>query len=98
YWLLDSLEAGIGFVAGGGFYAAWAAYSHQLQHEKPDLCWWLPRPVHHLHHHGHMWRHHFGISLGILDPGVGTYRPVDWKRERRLREYPLRAYFQIKWF
>src|SRR5262245_31279034 len=32
YWLLDSLEAGLGFVAGGIFFAAWAAYSHQLQH------------------------------------------------------------------
>jgi sterol desaturase/sphingolipid hydroxylase (fatty acid hydroxylase superfamily) len=97
FWLLDSPAAGIGFVAGGLVYAAWAAYSHQLQHEKPDLCWWLPRPVHHLHHEGHMWHHNFGISLDIWDRVFGTYRPVEWKRSKPLREYPLKAYFQIKW-
>src|SRR2546426_11148320 len=31
------IEAGIGFAAGGLFYAMFAAYSHQLQHEKPEL-------------------------------------------------------------
>src|SRR5262249_62284977 len=47
---LYSVEAGVGFLAGGLVYAAWAAYSHQLQHERPELCFWLPRPVHYLHH------------------------------------------------
>ena len=35
---LYSREAGIGIAFGGLFYAAFAAYSHQLQHEKPRRC------------------------------------------------------------
>jgi sterol desaturase/sphingolipid hydroxylase (fatty acid hydroxylase superfamily) len=94
---LYSVEAGIGFAAGGVFYAMWAAYSHQLQHEHPDLCFWLRRPVHHLHHEGHMWRTNFGISLSLWDHVFRTYKHVEWRRARPLREVPLRAYFQIKW-
>ena len=48
---LYSVEAGIGFVAGALAYAAFAAYAHQLQHEKPELCFWMVRPVHYLHHY-----------------------------------------------
>ena len=99
-WLgfLHSVPAGIGLAAGGLFYACFAAYSHQLQHEKPDLVFWLPRPVHHLHHKHHMWRHNFGISVDWWDRVFGTYKRVGWARERRIRAYGLRGYFQIKWY
>src|SRR5262245_52981485 len=61
-WLgfLHSVPAGIGFFLGATAYAAWAAYAHQLQHEAPELVFWMKRPVHYLHHHHHLWRHNFG--------------------------------------
>ena len=92
---LYSVEAGIGFAAGGTFYAAMAAYSHQLQHEMPELCFWMPQPSHRTHHEQHMWHHNFGISLDFWDRVFGTYKKVDWKPENK---YPLRKYFLIKWF
>jgi sterol desaturase/sphingolipid hydroxylase (fatty acid hydroxylase superfamily) len=92
-----SLEAGIAFLTGGILFAMWAAYNHQLQHEQPGLCVWLRRPVHYLHHSRHMWHYNFGISSGLWDRVFGTYKAVDWQRTRRLRDIPLRAYFQIRW-
>jgi len=89
-----SLEAGIGFAAGGLFFAAFAAYSHQLQHERPDLCFWLIRPVHYLHHKEHMWKNNFGISFDLWDRVFGTYKKVDWKRERSGSIWGL---VRIKW-
>lgn len=93
-----SWAAGVGFVLGGASYAVLAAYSHQLQHEKPDLCFWLPRPVHYLHHKHRMWKHNFGITFDFWDRICGTYKRVDWRRECRLREVPLTSYLRIRWF
>src|SRR5262245_34673047 len=42
--LLDILWFGIGMIAGGSFYAAFAAYAHQVQHERPELTFWMRRP------------------------------------------------------
>jgi sterol desaturase/sphingolipid hydroxylase (fatty acid hydroxylase superfamily) len=95
---LYSVPAGIGWIAGAWVYAALAAYAHQLQHERPELCFWLPRPVHYLHHAHHMWRHNFGISVDIWDRVFRTYKVVEWKPEKRPFQYPLRSFFQIKWF
>lgn len=91
---LFSVEAGIGFAAGALFYAAFAAYSHQLQHEKPELCFWMSRPVHYLHHHKHMWKTNFGISVDIWDRVFGTYQKVDWQRPPRGSWWGL---FTIHW-
>ncbi len=95
---LYSRYAGIGFAAGGTFYAAWAAYSHQLQHERPELVFWLPRPVHYLHHEHKMWKHNFGISVDIWDRVFGTYKAVDWNPEKRPFQHPLSSFVRIKWF
>ena len=84
-----------GFAAGGLFYACFAAYSHQLQHEKPELCFWLPRPVHYIHHHEKMWHHNFGISIDLWDRVFGTYKKVDWHAEPG--KWSFRGYFTIKW-
>jgi sterol desaturase/sphingolipid hydroxylase (fatty acid hydroxylase superfamily) len=92
-----SLPAGIGYAAGVTLYAALAAYAHQLQHERPELCFWLPQPVHYLHHHYRMWRHNFGITLDLWDRVFGTYRPVAWKPERPFSTYPWRDFFRISW-
>ena len=94
---LYSIPAGIGWAAGGIVYALLVAYAHQLQHERPELVFWMPRPVHHLHHHHHMWRHNFGILIDVWDRVFRTYNPVEWKPEKRPRDFPLRTFFQIKW-
>ncbi len=93
-----SMSAGIGFAIGGTFYAAWAAYSHQLQHECPELVFWLVRPVHFLHHEQKMWKHNFGISVDIWDRVFGTYKMADWSPEKRPFQHPLSSFFRIKWF
>ena len=93
---LNALTSAIGFGLGCFLYAAAAAYAHQVQHEKPELCFWMPLPVHHLHHHGKMWHHNFGILVDWWDRVFGTYKKVEWPRERKF--HPLSAYFKIKWF
>jgi sterol desaturase/sphingolipid hydroxylase (fatty acid hydroxylase superfamily) len=94
---LYSVPAGIGFAAGGTLYAVAAAYAHQIQHERPHLCFWLPRPVHYLHHKHKMWRHNFGIMLDVWDRVFGTYMPVEWKPEKPFYRYPLADFFRISW-
>jgi sterol desaturase/sphingolipid hydroxylase (fatty acid hydroxylase superfamily) len=95
---LVSIPAGLGFATGALGYAAFAAYAHQVQHERPELVFWLPRPVHYLHHRENMWRHNFGISLDIWDRLFATYKPVDWQPERRARDYPLKSFVDITWY
>ncbi len=94
---LISVPAGIGWALGGCVYAALAAYSHQLQHEYPDLVFWMPRPVHYLHHKHHMWRKNFGILVDWWDRVFRTYQHVEWTRTRPIRAYGLGCYFRIHW-
>lgn len=93
-----SLAAGVGFAAGGTMYAAWAAYAHQVQHENPELVFWLKRPVHHLHHKHKMWHHNFGISFSLWDHVFRTYKAVDWRPEKRPLQHGWTSFFKIKWF
>ena len=95
---LYSIGAGIGWALGGFVYAALAAYAHQLQHEYPDLVFWMPRPVHTLHHKHHMWKNNFGILVDWWDRVFGTYKYVEWKREKSIRAHGFRAFFRISWF
>ena len=99
-WLgfLYAVPFGIGWAGGGFVYAVLAAYAHQLQHDLPDLVFWMPRPVHHLHHKHHMWKHNFGILVDWWDRVFGTYRHVEWHRDKPMREYGVRGYFRIKWY
>jgi sterol desaturase/sphingolipid hydroxylase (fatty acid hydroxylase superfamily) len=96
--LLDCPWPAGGWAAGGTLYAALAAYSHQLQHEKPELVFWLPRPVHYLHHKHHMWHHNFGILVDWWDRAFGTYQAAEWMYGRPRVEYSLRAFLDIKWY
>jgi sterol desaturase/sphingolipid hydroxylase (fatty acid hydroxylase superfamily) len=98
-WLgfLISVPVGIGWALGGFLYAAFAAYAHQLQHENPDMVFWMPRPVHYLHHEHHMWHHNFGIAVDWWDRVFGTYQHVEWKRTKPMREHGFRALFRITW-
>jgi sterol desaturase/sphingolipid hydroxylase (fatty acid hydroxylase superfamily) len=86
---------GIGEALGASFFAAFAAYAHQVQHEAPELAFWMRRPVHHIHHVNNMWHHNFGISVDIWDRLFGTYKFVDWKRPTPIR---FKRFFTIKWF
>jgi sterol desaturase/sphingolipid hydroxylase (fatty acid hydroxylase superfamily) len=52
------------------------------------------RPVHFIHHKNHMWHTNFGIGVDIWDRVFGTYRLVEWKREKT---YPLWDLLTIKW-
>src|SRR5687768_13406101 len=47
---LVSPATGFGLLAGILIYALMAAYAHQLQHAHSHLVFWMPRPVHSLHH------------------------------------------------
>jgi sterol desaturase/sphingolipid hydroxylase (fatty acid hydroxylase superfamily) len=95
---LYSWWAGVGFAVGGFVYACLAAYSHQLQHDRPDLVFWLPRPVHHLHHHHKMWKHNFGITVDVWDRVFGTYRRAEPEPVPADRSRSLKDYFRIRWF
>jgi sterol desaturase/sphingolipid hydroxylase (fatty acid hydroxylase superfamily) len=99
-WLgfLVSIPAGIGFAAGCTVYAALAAYAHQVQHEKPELVFWLPQPVHHLHHSKKMWHHNFGILVDVWDRVFGTYKRVEVEPQADRPKLTLASYFRIKWF
>jgi sterol desaturase/sphingolipid hydroxylase (fatty acid hydroxylase superfamily) len=92
---LYSLGAGVGFMAGGLLYSAFAAYAHELQHEHPECCFWLKRPVHHLHHSERMWNHNFGITFDVWDRVFGTYRREHYQRPARDSWWNL---FRVKWY
>jgi sterol desaturase/sphingolipid hydroxylase (fatty acid hydroxylase superfamily) len=96
-YFIFSPEAALGFAAGGIFYGALAAYSHQLQHEKPELCFWLVRPVHYLHHANHHWHHNFGITFDFWDRVFGTYRKVEWDWQQFRGKRSFWGLFRIKW-
>jgi sterol desaturase/sphingolipid hydroxylase (fatty acid hydroxylase superfamily) len=92
---IPSLAIGIGFSAGAILYFAFAAYSHQVQHERPELVFWMKAPVHHLHHRHHMTRYNYGIGVDIWDRWFGTYQFRQWQQKERPRD--LREWFRIQW-
>lgn len=91
---LYSVAAGFGFAAGGLVYSAFAAYAHELQHEHPECCFWLSRPVHHIHHAEKMWQHNFGITFDIWDRVFGTYRRTAYQHPA---QRSWRNLFGVKW-
>lgn len=97
FGFLFSVPAGLGFAAGVVAFAAFAGYAHQLQHENPRLVFWMPLPIHYLHHRDNMWRSDFGISLDVWDRVFATYRVVEWRPEHRQRTDALHDYFDIRW-
>lgn len=97
-WLgfLFSIPAGIGWVVGGVVYVLLASYSHQLQHARPALVFWMRQPVHGTHHAYDMTGYNFGILVDWWDRLFGTYRPVEWHPVGKRRH--LRDYAAIPWF
>ncbi|MFL5342306.1 MAG: sterol desaturase family protein [Gemmataceae bacterium] len=95
-WPLDLLPLGLGTTGGGIAWAAWVAYAHTLQHERPELVFWMKLPVHHLHHEYEMARHNFGLSVDWWDRVFGTYKPMPWQPPPvRFSVWPLA---RIRWF
>jgi sterol desaturase/sphingolipid hydroxylase (fatty acid hydroxylase superfamily) len=94
-WLVAGLfPLGAGVAVGGLCYCAFAAYAHQVQHDFPELVWWMVRPVHTIHHTHKMWHHNFGIAFDIWDRVFCTYKKVEWTRPRPIE---FRRFFQIHW-
>ncbi|ACA99961.1 MULTISPECIES: sterol desaturase family protein [Cyanophyceae] len=96
-FFLHSLTLGISWFLGCFIYAAFAAFAHQLQHDNPIKCFWLPMPVHYVHHKYNQWHHNFGIGVDWWDRLFGTYRPMPaWLTEKEQRTADQK-FWQIKW-
>jgi sterol desaturase/sphingolipid hydroxylase (fatty acid hydroxylase superfamily) len=93
---VPSFAIGEGFSAGVTLYWAFSAYAHQVQHERPELVFWMRAPVHHLHHRHEMLRHNYGIGVDVWDRVFGTYLERSWPAGPRPRG--LGAWLRIRWF
>ncbi len=92
-----SIPVGIGWAVGAFAYVALASYAHQLQHAHPALVFWMPRPVHALHHACNMTEHNFGILVDWWDRLLGTYRPIGRPRRAAKKARRLKHYMEIPW-
>jgi len=92
-----STVSGFGWAAGAMLYAALASYAHQLQHANADLVFWMPRPVHRLHHVHDMKEKNFGILVDWWDRLFGTYAAVEWPCTTPADRYRLKDYGAIPW-
>jgi sterol desaturase/sphingolipid hydroxylase (fatty acid hydroxylase superfamily) len=96
-YFFDFLAVGIGAFVGAVGYAAFAAYAHQVQHERPELVFWMPMPVHTVHHVYQQWRTNFGIGVDWWDRLFGTYEKVDWQPDPARRRTSLIDFLRIRW-
>jgi sterol desaturase/sphingolipid hydroxylase (fatty acid hydroxylase superfamily) len=98
-WLgfLLSTPLGIGGAIGTFIYVVLASYAHQLQHADGSLVFWMPRPVHRLHHDLDMTDRNFGILVDWWDRLFGTYVPIEAPRRRAPARDRLKGYFAIPW-
>ena len=83
------------FALGALVYGTFAAYAHQLQHDRPELVFWMPMPVHYVHHYHQQWRVNFGIGVDVWDRVFGTYTRVPFTPERPRGS--LLNFLRIKW-
>jgi sterol desaturase/sphingolipid hydroxylase (fatty acid hydroxylase superfamily) len=91
---LISVPVGIGWALGAIIYTMLAAYAHQLQHAHVNLVFWMPRPVHRIHHALDMTEHNFGVLVDWWDRLFGTYRSIESPAPVRRR---LTDYTEISW-
>ena len=95
---LISLPAGIGWVTGALLFCLFSAFAHQLQHDNPMKCFWMPMPIHYVHHHCKMWHHNFGMAVDWWDRVFRTYKYNDQWREGLEPALAKKSIFQIKWW
>lgn len=91
YWLAA------GMCVGSFAYAAFAAYAHQVQHERPELVFWMHPPVHTVHHRYEMYRRNFGIGVDVWDKIFRTYEKRDWQPDPTRQRTSLMDFVRIKW-
>lgn len=96
-WYYDLLAPGIGCLLGSVGYACFAAYAHQVQHERPELVFWMTMPVHTVHHVHQQWRANFGIGVDWWDRVFGTYEKMDWQPDPARRRSSLLDFVRIQW-
>jgi sterol desaturase/sphingolipid hydroxylase (fatty acid hydroxylase superfamily) len=113
YYAAGAIPAAIGFVLGGldlglpwlgaglatgsVLYAIFAAYAHQVQHERPELVFWMKVPVHAVHHQYEMYRANFGIGVDIWDKLFGTYVKKEWVPNPTRVRTSFMDFFRIRW-
>jgi sterol desaturase/sphingolipid hydroxylase (fatty acid hydroxylase superfamily) len=95
YFQLEWLSSGL--AAGSVLYAIFAAYAHQVQHEHPELVFWMHPPVHAVHHKHRMYRANFGIGVDVWDKLFGTYVKIDWQPNPDRVRRSLLDFFRIRW-
>jgi sterol desaturase/sphingolipid hydroxylase (fatty acid hydroxylase superfamily) len=96
YYLQLEWFAG-GLAAGSILYAIFAAYAHQVQHERPELVFWMHPPIHAVHHRHRMYRANFGIGVDIWDKLLGTYVKKDWQPDPTRVRTSVWDFFRIRW-
>lgn len=95
---LISTPSGIGWTIGANLFILFSAFGHQLQHDNPKKCFWMPMPVHYVHHALNQWHHNFGLSLDIWDRVFGTYQPQEWEDHLKPEQRDEHRHFwQINW-
>ncbi len=96
-WVTGSPSFGGGFFTGVLLHLVFAAYAHQLQHERPELVFWMRKPVHYLHHEHGLWHHNFGISTPLWDHVFGTYQELPFEGRTARSTARFADYFAIDW-
>lgn len=97
-WYFNLPWLAAGFCTGAFAYAFFAGYAHQIQHERPELVFWMHPPVHTVHHQNEMYRRNFGIGVDWWDKLLGTYERVDWQPNPARKRTSLRDFVQIQWW
>ena len=96
-WKVGLGVVGLSHAIGALFYAAFAAYAHQLQHDNPAKCTWVRMPVHYVHHLYDQWHYNFGITVDWWDRIFGTYKPMEWSSSIDRNE-PAKGFLQVRWW
>jgi sterol desaturase/sphingolipid hydroxylase (fatty acid hydroxylase superfamily) len=95
---LISIPAGIGWTIGANLFILASAFGHQLQHENPKRCFWMPMPVHYVHHAHNQWHHNFGMAVDFWDRVFGTYKPLEWEDHLSPEQVQTKRHFwQVNW-
>lgn len=96
-WVTGALPLGLGLFLGVVLHLVFAAYAHQLQHERPELVFWMRKPIHHLHHEHGLWHTNFGISTPLWDHVFGTYEELPFEADEARAGARLGDYLAIDW-